>query len=29
MSVMRYQQAWPAQARAQDEFKQLFPNYRP
>ena len=27
MSVMRYQQAWPAQARAQDEFKQLFERF--
>ncbi|TXH76274.1 MAG: Hsp20/alpha crystallin family protein [Lysobacteraceae bacterium] len=27
MSLMRYQQAWPAQARAQDEFKQLFERF--
>jgi len=27
MSLMRYQQVWPAQARAQDEFKQLFERF--
>ena len=27
MSLMRYQQVWPAQARAQDEFKQLFEHF--
>lgn len=27
MSLMRYQQVWPAQARAQDEFKQLLERF--
>lgn len=27
MTLMRYQQAWPAQGRAHDEFKQLFERF--